>query len=433
MCFSKQFEITGKKSVFFTCVAVYGGKFLNTKYEESLIRRAYCLEALKYGNEPLKTGERARRVTVFLNPAASGGKGKALFEKNAAPLLYMAGLDVTVIKTEYEGQAKHYMDVLDNTDAVVVAGGDGTLSEVVTGLLRKCGEEKCRLPIGIVPVGATNSLAKILFGKDDSNVRWMADAAMSVIKGTTKDVDVLFIKGEGEGKNVYALSGIEWGAYKDAEHAKKRYWYFGPLKHRLTYVLPSTRQWPPVISANLAFTPPCLGCSKCYTPPPKVTWKWWHIFLQPHREVQQKDYSDVDNPECGKWYSDDISTVQFIAMTTNHLPANEETTGSAIIRTWPSDISKKDFIKDGWRRMKGEASDLPIETCNVSEFSLKPDISEGKEAWFTIDNELYEAMPINVKLLRDRIKVFCLPQHQTTVANTQQSLEASQQNIPIVA
>ena len=25
-------------------------------------------------------------------------KGKALFEKNAAPLLYMAGLDVTVIK-----------------------------------------------------------------------------------------------------------------------------------------------------------------------------------------------------------------------------------------------------------------------------------------------------------------------------------------------
>lgn len=35
-----------------------------------------------------------------------------------------------VLQTEYEGQAKHYMDVLDNTDAVVVAGGDGTLSEV---------------------------------------------------------------------------------------------------------------------------------------------------------------------------------------------------------------------------------------------------------------------------------------------------------------
>ena len=29
-------------------------------------------------------------------------------------------------------------------------------------------------------------------------------------------------QGEEEGKNVYALSGIEWGAYNDAENAKKR-------------------------------------------------------------------------------------------------------------------------------------------------------------------------------------------------------------------
>ena len=35
-----------------------------------------------------------------------------------------------MLQTEYEGQAKRYMDVLDTTDAVVVAGGDGTLSEV---------------------------------------------------------------------------------------------------------------------------------------------------------------------------------------------------------------------------------------------------------------------------------------------------------------
>lgn len=34
--------------------------------------------------------------------------------------------------------------------------------------------------------------------------------------------DEYVFQGEGEGKNVYALSGIEWGAYKDAEHAKKR-------------------------------------------------------------------------------------------------------------------------------------------------------------------------------------------------------------------
>jgi len=39
--------------------------------------------------------------------------------------------------------------------------------------------------------------------------------------------------------------------------------------------------------------------------------------------VPQKDYSKVDNPECGKWYSNDVSTVQFVARINDHLPANE--------------------------------------------------------------------------------------------------------------
>ena len=36
------------------------------------------------------------------------------------------------VQTEYEGQAKKYMDVVDPTDAVITVGGDGTVSEVVS-------------------------------------------------------------------------------------------------------------------------------------------------------------------------------------------------------------------------------------------------------------------------------------------------------------
>jgi len=36
-----------------------------------------------------------------------------------------------LFQTEYEGQAKKFMEVIDPTDAIVVAGGDGTVSEVV--------------------------------------------------------------------------------------------------------------------------------------------------------------------------------------------------------------------------------------------------------------------------------------------------------------
>ena len=35
-----------------------------------------------------------------------------------------------VLQTDYEGQAKKLLELLENTDVIVVAGGDGTLQEV---------------------------------------------------------------------------------------------------------------------------------------------------------------------------------------------------------------------------------------------------------------------------------------------------------------
>lgn len=94
-------------------------------------------------------------------------KANTLFEKNAAPILHLAGVEVTVVKvcisfppmrsinipiddansvtvclnaplqTDYEGQAKKLMELMEQTDMLIVAGGDGTVQEVITGLLRR--------------------------------------------------------------------------------------------------------------------------------------------------------------------------------------------------------------------------------------------------------------------------------------------------------
>ena len=76
-------------------------------------------------------------VTVVLNPAACGGKGRVRFENYCAPLLHLAGIKVSVIRTEGEGQAKDIMEVVKDCDAVLIAGGDGTLMEAVTGWMRR--------------------------------------------------------------------------------------------------------------------------------------------------------------------------------------------------------------------------------------------------------------------------------------------------------
>ncbi len=56
-----------------------------------------------------------------------------------------------MVKTESVGEARGLMEVMDNCDAVVVAGGDGAITEAVTGLLRRndSGLAVQRFPIGI--------------------------------------------------------------------------------------------------------------------------------------------------------------------------------------------------------------------------------------------------------------------------------------------
>lgn len=41
------------------------------------------------------------------------------------------------LQTDYEGQAKKLMELMEQTDMLIVAGGDGTVQEVITGLLRR--------------------------------------------------------------------------------------------------------------------------------------------------------------------------------------------------------------------------------------------------------------------------------------------------------
>lgn len=119
----------------------------------------YCQKAALYGKQPLPPHMKARHVTVILNPNANKRKATDDFEKYCAPLLHLAGIFIELIKTESEGHAKTLIETIGSTDAIVVAGGDGTLSEVITGLLRKTQEN----PNYLIPIGKCS--ASILVAK----------------------------------------------------------------------------------------------------------------------------------------------------------------------------------------------------------------------------------------------------------------------------
>ncbi len=69
--------------------------------------------------------------------------------------------ELTVVPTiGYLDAMQRIMSLPDGYDLVVCSGGDGTLDEVVTGMMKRPKER--RIPIGYIPAGTTNDFARSL-------------------------------------------------------------------------------------------------------------------------------------------------------------------------------------------------------------------------------------------------------------------------------
>jgi YegS/Rv2252/BmrU family lipid kinase len=150
-------------------------------------------------------GDRVPRIRVIVNGAAGGGRAGA----RVAPALdrLRAAGTVDVRTTTGPGHATALANdaVADQVDAVVAAGGDGTLFEVVNGLLPK---EGAGPPLGILAVGTGNSFVRDV-GLTDPLV-----AADAIVAGRTRPVDVLRL--EDDDRVLYAINLVSLGFSADA-------------------------------------------------------------------------------------------------------------------------------------------------------------------------------------------------------------------------
>ncbi len=99
------------------------------------------------------------KVMVIINPRAGKMKSKTtLFD--IAETLCRAGHEPTVQITakKEDGMLFAKKAVADEYDMVVCCGGDGTLNEVLSGMI----SSDRKIPIGYIPAGSTNDFAKTL-------------------------------------------------------------------------------------------------------------------------------------------------------------------------------------------------------------------------------------------------------------------------------
>lgn len=92
------------------------------------------------------------------------------------------------------GHAKQEaMSAVDNGfDAVVAAGGDGTVSEVVNGLIESSGDRPT-FPLGVLPVGTGND-----FNDMNALPRELRDAAQVIASGKTRQIDAGRVEADGQ-------------------------------------------------------------------------------------------------------------------------------------------------------------------------------------------------------------------------------------------
>jgi len=103
------------------------------------------------------------KIKIILNPYANRWGAKArLPEVESA--LKDAGLnyDLALTTEAKDGTELAKTAVSENYDAVIAAGGDGTISEVANGLITAVPDDQPTLPLGILPVGSANDLAKMM-------------------------------------------------------------------------------------------------------------------------------------------------------------------------------------------------------------------------------------------------------------------------------
>uniref|UniRef100_A0A2A4K801 Acylglycerol kinase, mitochondrial n=1 Tax=Heliothis virescens TaxID=7102 RepID=A0A2A4K801_HELVI len=396
-----------KKSVLGAIALCYGAMKAKEKYEINLLMRAACREASKYGDGPISIEHNPTHVTVILNPVANKRNAKHDFEKYCEPLLHLAGLQVDVIQTSSEGNAKELVETLRGTQAIVIAGGDGTVSETVTGLLRR-NDDANQFPLGILPLGHTNTIGNTLFetGPGVLRVKQLIEASMAIIKGSTVWKDAMKVEpleedGDAFGKPIYALCSLEWGAFRDVSSKKHKYWLYGSLREYASYIFNGYRQsltWH--CKGTIKYTPPCDGCSNCLKKRPQLKRKW-SFFVPTTSYAQVNDPTNIVNSNCDSTKEICFQTSDFRIMTPN--VQNTHTTPALSIGIGKYNYKYTEFVSDGWRRVRDNSIRNAILARSVILF---PKEYFGATV-IDIDREEYEAKPIKVTLMPKVVKLFC--------------------------
>ena len=176
-----------------------------------------------------------KKLMLIINPVAGKGGYKLNFG-DALQVLDNGGYRTSIFFTEKSGDAteiaaKHAAEF----DTVACIGGDGTLSEVMAGLMRVENPP----PVGYIPMGTANDIATTLsLPKND-----IVGAAKKILEGTPHPYDLGGFGNDGNFAYIAAFGAFTEVSYSTSQAQKK-------LLGHLAYVLQGATLLPKIEAYN---------------------------------------------------------------------------------------------------------------------------------------------------------------------------------------
>lgn len=168
------------------------------------------------------------KFLLVVNPF-SGNKESSQILDLIKPVFDSNEVELSIITTCYSGHAKALALNFepDNYDGFLILGGDGTIHEVVNGMLNR--NDGRKFPIGLIPGGSGNSVLH------DLDLMDPILAAKAIITGKTRLIDIAEIK-----TNqilIYSINLIGWGLVTDVGKRAELLRWLGPQRYTVSSII----------------------------------------------------------------------------------------------------------------------------------------------------------------------------------------------------
>ena len=169
-----------------------------------------------------------KKYYLLVNPKGGHKRGLEIYEK-VKHIFSSAGTNITVLHTEYAGHAFDFAKTLDfvGYDGLCAIGGDGTMYELINGMLKR--DDNHKIPIGLITGGTGNSFMY------DVDCLDPIDAAKRIVQHNLRPLDIAKVNANGE--LFYSFNIIGWGLATDAGKLAEKLRWLGGVRYDVASII----------------------------------------------------------------------------------------------------------------------------------------------------------------------------------------------------